>query len=715
MKKPLFTLLTFTTVLLMAADAFSQKVFDVTALDGSAKVQHVGKKDWDKLSIGSQVRDNDMVETFLETRVAMQFGRINLVILGSNSKALVNIREPKTESDETGIKVNLTLFTGGCLVKAIASCRISVYTSNAVGETDNGSFSTVVESKTGETGFQTLAGSMKARSISRNEGVTLSSGQTTVILPGAEPTAPLRITMGHVLALKQLFGEAYIESELNAAGIRPAEEQSSGPTGLSQSMMSSQQEISADQGRYKLPFSLNRIWGAILADREKSKPGYSPLVNPDVSQERMVELEEVNSFATANSRTLPAFSLAPSFTIPWFSIGLRIPLEANYSGRISMYNFSSAQGVLDLVDHCTVRRTGDSTYLRLGSIADYTLGSGIVVDRFNNTNPYSLFHPLGLSGRFVLGNLSIYGFAEDVSTFSLGGVYCLFEPNQLHIGAGYFIDRNQYYQGNADTTGYRFVKLHRSDSSTITLGLPLYARIYQLDAGLEMLNNDDARVTLSAAFAQKGTPLHSDGFVFRGPAVSVCWAGACVTGDFTVESGRLIAGQFHSFYMTNRSRIIVDTAGLHDTLVTQNTLLGTRKSTGKIELSFGINPVRGMSLAASYKQNMLDNYAYAKDPNYTNPDLELGLSFSVNDSLWKPIKYATVYFQETHGGLYPIKTIVPSWGMRTGFDLVTNPILFGVGLSAGFSLYYLDMNSNNAIDPNDNVTEFYLGLRYGFL
>jgi hypothetical protein len=41
--------------------------------------------------------------------------------------------------------------------------------------------------------------------------------------------------------------------------------------------------------------------------------------------------------------------------------------------------------------------------------------------------------------------------------------------------------------------------------------------------------------------------------------------------------------------------------------------------------------------------------------------------------------------------------------------------LFGVGLSAGVSWYYLDMNADNKIDAQDNVIEFSLGLRYGFL
>jgi hypothetical protein len=701
-------------VLFIAADAFSQVVFDVISLDGSAKVQRVSKKDWEKLTIGSQVRDNDIVETFFQTKLVMQFGRGNVAILGSNSKALVNIREQQTESGETGLEVNLTLFAGGCFVKAIANCHISVYTSNAVGETDNGSFSTVVESKTGETGFQTLGGSMKTRNIAQKEGIRLSSGQTTMIFPGKEPTAPLYITVRHVSVLKHFFGEDYIESELGAAGIKPTEEKASGAASLSQSMEAQQYGKAADQGMYKMLFSLNKIWGAILTDREKYGIHYSAFCKPDVYNERTFVVEESNVFSLARGGMFPQFIISPSYSSRFISAGLRVPISANHTNKISLYDFSSVAGYLDLIDHVNVGPFGDSTFLKIGSVQDYTVGHGTVVDHYNSYNPYSLFHPLGLLAQVRLGDFGMHGFIADMSSFSLGGVHLQYEPSLYHFGAGYFYDANQYYQGISDSAGYRLVNVMRVDTNTIVLDSAMHAHIYQLDFGADVVANFDLRVNFAAEFAQKLVKFHNDGFVFKGPIVSVFWQNMLISGDFIAESGRLVAGQFHSFYMSNRARVI-DTMRLHDTLITQNTMLSPHKRSGKIELFFGMNPYKGIALDAWYKQNIYDNSALVRDSGYTSGDFDIGLSFSVNDSLWQPIKYGTVYFQQTHGGLYPPRTMFPSWGFRTGFDVVTNPILFGVGFAAGFSLYYLDMNSNNAIDPIDNVMEFYLGLRYDFL
>jgi len=71
------------------------QTFEVISLDGSAKVQRVQKKDMENLSIGSQLHDNDIVESFFQTKCVLRFGKVNIVIIGSNSKILLNIREKR--------------------------------------------------------------------------------------------------------------------------------------------------------------------------------------------------------------------------------------------------------------------------------------------------------------------------------------------------------------------------------------------------------------------------------------------------------------------------------------------------------------------------------------------------------------------------------------------------------------------------------------------
>ncbi len=85
-------------MLLLACSIAWPQTFDVISLEGSAKVQRVQKKEWEKIAIGSQLHDNDIVESFFLTKCVMRFGKGNIVIVGSNSKVLVNIRERRTSS-----------------------------------------------------------------------------------------------------------------------------------------------------------------------------------------------------------------------------------------------------------------------------------------------------------------------------------------------------------------------------------------------------------------------------------------------------------------------------------------------------------------------------------------------------------------------------------------------------------------------------------------
>jgi len=127
-----------------------------------------------------------------------------------------------------------------------------------------------------------------------------------------------------------------------------------------------------------------------------------------------------------------------------------------------------------------------------------------------------------------------------------------------------------------------------------------------------------------------------------------------------------------------------------------------------------MNPLRGLSFSLTYKQNIFENYALLADTNYFRPDLSFGLSLSVNDSLWHPIRYGAAYLEETHGGLYPRGAAVPSWGFRAGLDVVSNPIIFGVGLSAGVSWYFLDQTPTTGSIPATTLLSSTSGCATGF-
>ncbi|HMD68106.1 MAG TPA: hypothetical protein VKF42_04440, partial [Chitinivibrionales bacterium] len=416
--KPLLASLAIPALLCAAAPAFALPEFDVVSLDGSARVQHVSKKKWEKITVGSRLRDNDMVETYFQTRLVVEFGSGNSAVLGQNSKVLFNVRDRKSDNGALLTEVNLTLFGGGCFVKAVSNCRVSVFTSDAVGETQGGSFSTAVDPKTGETGFTSLGGSMKTRNISQKEETALLSGQTTSIFPGREPLAPFTVTVREIVELKQIFGDDRIEHELGAAGVRPAEEKAAGAP---------QQYGGAGGMGYKREFSENRLWASILTDREKEELSFAPFLPPDVSTERKIVVQEINDLALAGGRLFQSYSLVPSYSSSMFGAGLRLPIAANYTGRPYFYDTKSLSGYLDLVDHVTIGPFFDSNFVKFGPVQNYTLGDGLLVDGYNNCNPYSIFHPLGLTAQGQLGDFGVKAFLGDVIALSPGGVYLSFE------------------------------------------------------------------------------------------------------------------------------------------------------------------------------------------------------------------------------------------------------------------------------------------------
>ena len=410
--------------LALVAMPVSSQVFEVISLDGSAKAQRVQKKEWEKLFIGSQLGDNDIAESFFQTKCVLRFGKGNVVIIGSNSKVLLNIRERQTASGALFSDVNLTLFSGACFVKAITQAHIGVYTSNAVGETDSGSFSTVVESRTGETGFQVISGKVRTRNIAQKEGVDCISGQTTMIFPGKEPTAPLYITYKHVSVLKHFFGEEYIQSEMDIAGIKPTEDRTSrSSTLLSDAMMNGQYRNNQDLTSYKIPFSLNKIYGAILSDRKKGRELFSPLNHSQAGDAKGFYCDLRSSFAAVNGSVYPIIALVPSYSADAFDAGVKLPLASNYTGSFSMYGFSSFAGLMDKIDHIIWEPSDGRFLLDIGAQNNLTIGTGNVVSRFCNRDPYALFQPLGLFGAITTNDFAGQAFISDISQFSIGGVH----------------------------------------------------------------------------------------------------------------------------------------------------------------------------------------------------------------------------------------------------------------------------------------------------
>jgi hypothetical protein len=711
MRQPRFLSL-IALVIFLAVGRGGAQTFEVIAIDGSAKAQRVQKKDWDKLVIGSQLHDNDIVESFFQTKCVLRFGKGNIVIIGSNSKVLLNIRERESAPGTIFSEVNLTLFAGACFVKAIAQTHIGVYTSNAMGETENGSFSTVVENRTGETGFQTLGGKVKTRNIAQKEGIDLISGQTTMVLPSKEPTAPLYITYKHVSVLKHFFGDEYIQSELDAAGIKPTEDRTSrSSTLLSDALMNSPYGNEQEMSNYKMPFSLNKIYGLILDDRKKNTHVFNPIVKPDTRCNLGKNLEQRTNLTLAGGKAFPVIKLIPSYSSAAFDAGLRLSVASNYTGNLGMYGFSSFSGILDNIDHISWTPPGAPFLLTLGTQTDLTIGSGNVVNGFCNTDPYALFQPLGFYGEYGKNDFGAQVYIADISRFSIGGVYCEYRPTTYCFGAGYFFDAQQF-QKVSPTANSRY-KI-RPDSVTVTLdSSSINAHIYELNFSYYPVFHDDFQIEILADFAQKFKSNSTDGFVLNVPTMKVVWEKIQFKAGFTTEAGRLINGQFNSYYMANRWRVGKTPGG--DTLSTLNTMLSDKRSSVGVHLDFSGTLYKGTEIAFFLRQNIREQHTFSMDTVASSPGTDLGLSLRVNEQLLKYIRYGEFFVRQEHSGLYPPhSSLFSSWEFSLGVSVLTLPLYAGIALDTDFSLGFLDLNFDNRVGSEDALVGFSIGFSRGF-
>jgi hypothetical protein len=347
------------------------------------------------------------------------------------------------------------------------------------------------------------------------------------------------------------------------------------------------------------------------------------------------------------------------------------------------------------------------------------MGSGLVVDEFCNNNPYSAVSTAGVRIHLKRYPFNLKAFMTDVSSFTMGGALLLVEPGPYRFGAGYYFDIRQREPFAAEKVqryiGQPALALH-SDSTSTDAGV----QFYELDAGFDFINVYQVRLHFLLEFAQKIKSTGLDGFVLKGPGLIFEWKRIMAGAGYSMEASRMISGQFHSFYMTNRKRVLNG-----DTILTQNDVLSQSRRINGLYFDFGVSPVRGTSFKFSWHQDILAHNVFTDTAaNSTARNYKLDLSFAIDSSLTPALAFAEIYGRQVQGGYFPSEPkLFSSWGFETGLNLLTNPVLAGFSLETGIKMFYLDLDYskepaerfNGIIDETDMLFEAYMGIRRGIL
>jgi len=718
----------FAGILLLAAGLWMQApgadlFLEVQSIEGKAKLQRAQKRTWEDIGRGRKIGTNDIIETYFQTKCVLVFDKTNVIILGSNSRVLFTLGE-KDVGDKTVPDISVTLFAGGAFAKIVSDCHISIFTATAVSETDKGAISSVTDEKTGETGFQILDGSAGVRNIAQHESRILTSGQTTMIFPGKQPTLPLYITVRHVAVLKHFFGDEYIQNQLTAAGIKPTEDKSASKARLAtteNAVVQQQQQkarTSADEGFYKPLFNLNKIYGHIIDDDTISEAIYRPVVVQPGELPTRSKIAITGDMALAAGKNYQLLSAVGSYDFSVFDFGLRFALGSTAMG-FKPYQLSG-KGLLDLVHHADLSvmpdRVIDSLGLHLGGIEDLTIGNGLVVENYTNKNPASLFHPFGLTAAVNRRFFTAQAFMGDLFGFSPCGLLLQLDPSLYHFRGGYYFDMFPL-DGLSDDAGTRFVLPDSLPASNPDIK-PIH--LFELGFGADLAYRNNFKATLSLEMAH-GLFYQRKSFLMRMPRLDVTYHHSVLGASLLFEEGGLMLPLFSSFYSANRVRL------LHNGIAeTPTSMLSVRSKSRGVEVFAKVNPWRGMALEAMLRHDFfIKGYVYdTTDLAYfRRPNFDLSASVGINDRLVRFIKYARVAVSQIDGAFFPAAASYgKSWGFKGSFDFSTASVGGRFALLGGASYYYLDLSDagralgmpNNAIDTNDKITEFYAGLVWGF-
>ena len=707
---------TFTAEILLAASLAAQPVFEVTALEGTAKVQRASKQKWDKLEVGSKISDNDLVETFFQTKLTIHFGGTNMAIFGSNSKALLSIAI-KGGTDKKKIEAGFSLFNGGLYTALTSKMHVSVFSTNAVAEFDSGSCAVIVDAKAGETGILTLSGKTMVRNIAQQKSKELTVGNTTIVLPGREPSPALYMSFRHVAVLKHFFGDKYITDQMQSSSITPSDDRG----GTNRVMLSEgvgQEKPRTDARFYKRLFDINKIYGSILEDREQTNLRYRVIEEPSASDRHAGSVSFFGGTGMTGGLSYSQFCLVPQYRYAIAEAALRFSVAQNYLSQ-TMIDFSSLAGILDKIHHVTLGEAAHSPFLSAGAIDGLTLGNGLVVDRFRNSDNNRIFHPLGITGKADIRDVvTVSAYLADVTDPTLGGVHIAAEPSLYYFGFGFYFDRDQYHSP-AQVSDIKYAR--RTGGATIIPDTSRDVGIYELGLGATVTESYDLSARLLCEFAQKRAAGKNDGFMIRAPALYFTLPKWSVRGGLLFESGRILAHEFNEFYFSRRSFY------RDDTLLTPNTALWNRRSVSSLFAGFGVNPAKGIDASADISQNVKarNTYVYwgvvdsTTDTNRVSPlDFSLDFRVAINSGLTRRIRYGDIYFRQMNGRLFPPGgTYFSSWNREAGFSLVTAPLQYDLSLEFGGRLFYIDRDANpdDALGGADKVYEFFAGIRWEFL
>ncbi|GAB4177590.1 MAG: hypothetical protein Kow00108_13190 [Calditrichia bacterium] len=452
---------------------------------------------------------------------------------------------------------------------------------------------------------------------------------------------------------------------------------------------------------------------------------------------------------TMDGQTYTQLAFRPELNLGKLGIVFDITLYMDQDGKIRKENWDEVSDILEKVYYVRWAHRGDPFYIKVGAIDNYTMGFGLLMNRYSNTIEYPNVIRTGMELGIRKGKWYFEGIVNNFRELSTPGGVVGFKtsyqlPFGLEIGGMVVSDLNQYaglkdadgdgapdvlddfptdkkYQVDTDGDGVpdAFDPDQDGDGYTDNSQIPGIANNDPDGTVLkpDPFNIKDERNSVLGWGFNLAFPLVRNemfslipyaeiagianyGYGFSAPGIMGHLAFLKYKAEYRQTTKEFIPEYFNQTYEIDRVRMITDTSG---TLIPQ---------TKKELLPSVTDPLKGWLAGTGFRLfNMLDFYAEYQNMKKSDQKFSsLRAEATINTSFIPKIKQATAYYNQ-----YNVKEIFkPSDGTILGYKVMYE-ISPGAFFLVDYRQTYRDLNGDGSYKGSDEIQKtFNVGTYFNF-
>lgn len=679
-------------VLLGLAPMWAHAEILVDELEGTAQVQIEGERVWKRIKGSDEIRDNDVLKTGYRSKLVLRVEKNNQLVVGSNTKILINY----TKKSRTKSTLSVTLFEGALFSKIVSNLDYTVYTTTASATTQLAHFSSIVEEKTGRTGFQVMSGNVIGKNLVLKGDLNLTIGSTSIVEANRPPSNPKPLTTRHVDVLSRFFGKKYIQRQIKETGVKPVIVAKKTTKRIKRSATLGRPKYKRqklEETKLKPMFDMDYIMGRIVDDKMATERLYEKVPPPPAFTKRDHIIGAGMKMVRHDGGSYPYWNIRTGIQWKDFKLMLRFPFVPPEEGGIGMGEWSSADAILEKIAMAEWIPEKLPFYFTLGDLPPITLGYGLSTEKFQYYLPSAAVQKTGLQFGMLVKDVQVEVFTPSVLSWDLIGQTFIYDSGLFMFLIAYLIDLDQ--NAGLHPGDYAFLNRDYVFPSEPTRAVHLY----DLQAAWNIYYHPPAWLQLHAGFSQI---LEADsGSVGYGailPGFTLTYYSWRLLLELRATKGKFVAPYYHPFTGEERASY-----GTGNTANVVQSRMNDAPSTKAVRVGIGKNVLKGSSISITYTQNVL---AEDTTGRITPPkDATTQFRFSLSEQALAVFRNLDFYFEQYHGDYFNYGYFEMSPLTRLGVD-AGMLLRRKWEIELGFGMRFRDTRGNGLPDDVESIVEF---------